>query len=199
MPGAGKTIMTSIVANQLCTEFEHDRGTGIAYLYYNFRLQDEQMPANLLASVLKQLILKRPKMPTGVERLYERHHAKQTRPSLGEIVTELHSVASAYSKSFIVVDALDECPSHGGRKEFISELRNLRAKARSNIFVTSRIHPQIAWELGAGYTRMEIQASNADVRKYLESQVHRLPAFVQKSTDVQEEIKRGITNNVKGM
>ncbi|KAF7506984.1 hypothetical protein GJ744_011008 [Endocarpon pusillum] len=200
MPGAGKTIMTSIVVNQLCTEFEYNPSTGIAYLYCDFRRKGEQKPINLLASLLKQLILNQPKMPPGVERLYENHLAKQTRPLLGEILTELHFVASTYSKSFIIVDALDECSiSEGGRQEFISELLNLQAKARSNIFVTSRINPQIARELRTGYTRLEVRASDADVRKYLESQVHRLPAFVQRSTEVQKEIKNGITNAVRGM
>jgi hypothetical protein len=39
-------------------------------------------------------------LSSGVEKLYEKHHAKQTRPSRREIVTKLHSVASAYSKIF---------------------------------------------------------------------------------------------------
>ena len=200
MPGAGKTIMTSIVVSSLCREFERGPGTGIAYLYSNFRPQDEQDAANLLANILKQLILDRPEMPSGVERLYERHRAKQTRPSLGEIVTELHSVSSAYTRSLIVVDALDECPiSEGGRQIFISELLNLQTKARARVFVTSRINPQIARELGTGHTCVEIRASDANVQKYLNSQICQLPAFVRRSMDVQEELKTAITDTVNGM
>lgn len=37
IPGAGKTILTSIVVEQLCTKFENDATVGIAYLYCNFR------------------------------------------------------------------------------------------------------------------------------------------------------------------
>ncbi|KAK5203136.1 hypothetical protein LTR96_011435 [Exophiala xenobiotica] len=200
MPGAGKTMMTSIVVNHLSTEFGSDPGTGIAYLYCNFRRQEEQSAVNMLASILKQLALGRPQMAAGVERLYETHHAKQTRPSLKEVEAELHVVASAYSKAFILVDALDECRiSDGGRQVFISALRNLQARVRSNIFVTSRINPQIARELGSGCIRVEIQASDDDVRRYLDGQMHRLPAFVQKSVAIQEEVKRGITDVVKGM
>jgi hypothetical protein len=98
------------------------------------------------------------------------------------------------------VDALDECPiSEGGRQVFTSELLVLQARAKSNIFVTSRINPQIARELGSGHTCIEIRASDADVQRYLDSQVYRFPAFVQKSVLIQEEIKRGITDVVKGM
>jgi len=200
IPGAGKTIMTSIVVNHLHTKFGSDPRTGIAYLYCNFRRQDEQSATNMLASILKQLALGRPQMPAVVERLHENHHAKQTRPSLGEVVTELHAVSSAYSKSFILVDALDECCiSEGARQVFISELLHLQARVRSNIFVTSRINPQIARELGSACICVEIQASDDDVRRYLDGQMRRLPAFVQKSVAIQEEVKRGITDVVKGM
>lgn len=37
MPGCGKTVMTSIVIDQLETRFENHAGTFIAYLYFNFR------------------------------------------------------------------------------------------------------------------------------------------------------------------
>jgi hypothetical protein len=33
MPGAGKTIMTSIVIDYLCTKYQADTSIGIAYLY----------------------------------------------------------------------------------------------------------------------------------------------------------------------
>ena len=126
MPGAGKTIMTSVVIHDLHSECGNDPGTGIAYLYCNFRRQDEQNATNMQASMLKQLVAGRPQMPSGVIRLYEKHYVKQTRPSLGEIVSELQSVVDSYPRSFIVVDALDECPiSEGGRQVFVSELLNL--------------------------------------------------------------------------
>ena len=54
MPGAGKTIMVSIVVDYLFTKYENDNDIGIAYLYCNFRRKDEQKPVNLLASLLKQ-------------------------------------------------------------------------------------------------------------------------------------------------
>lgn len=36
MPGAGKTIMASIVADHLCNKYQHDSNIGIAYLFCNF-------------------------------------------------------------------------------------------------------------------------------------------------------------------
>jgi hypothetical protein len=56
IPGAGKTMLTSITVEHLCTKFQNDTTVGIAYVYCNFRRQDEQKPHNLLSSLLKQLI-----------------------------------------------------------------------------------------------------------------------------------------------
>jgi DNA replication protein DnaC len=37
IPGAGKTILTSIVMEELIIRFENDHNIGIAYLYYNYK------------------------------------------------------------------------------------------------------------------------------------------------------------------
>src|SRR6266536_6058887 len=35
IPGAGKTMITSIIVDHLCTKFQNDASVGIAYLYCN--------------------------------------------------------------------------------------------------------------------------------------------------------------------
>lgn len=54
IPGVGKTMITSIIVEHLSAEFQNDANIGIAYLYCNYRRQQEQKPADLLASLLKQ-------------------------------------------------------------------------------------------------------------------------------------------------
>src|SRR5205085_1151644 len=109
MPGAGKTILTSIVVEHLWTEFQNDASIGIAYLYCNFRQQDKQKPTDLLLSLLKQLVQEQPFMPESVRRLHEHHNRQRTWPSLDEISKVLHSVIADYSRTFLIIDALDEC------------------------------------------------------------------------------------------
>jgi hypothetical protein len=55
IPGAGKTILTSIVVDELTTRFAEDENVGIAYIFCNFRRQAEQNAEDLLMSLLKQL------------------------------------------------------------------------------------------------------------------------------------------------
>jgi hypothetical protein len=53
IPGAGKTILTSIIVDELTTRFYENKSVGIAYLYCNFRRKDDQEVQDLLASLLK--------------------------------------------------------------------------------------------------------------------------------------------------
>jgi Cdc6-like AAA superfamily ATPase len=94
IPGAGKTILTSIVVEELLMQYENDGNIGIAYLYCNYRRQDEQNLKNLFTTFLKQFVEEQPSIPHSVKTLYDRHKDKRTRPSLDEILQILQTVVA---------------------------------------------------------------------------------------------------------
>jgi hypothetical protein len=199
MPGAGKTIITSIVVDHLHTRFRNEPTIGIAYLYCNFREQHEQNPIDLFLNLLKQLVQQRLSTPKSVENLYTHHKDKRTRPLFDETSKVLHSVIADYSRTFIIVDALDECQvSDGTRRKFLSEIFNLQTKSKVNFFATSRFILQIEKEFEES-TIVEIRASDEDVRRYLDGHMFQLPSFVLRKLDLQEEVKTAIVRAVDGM
>jgi len=199
IPGAGKTILTSIVVDYLYTKFQKDPSIGIAYLYCNFRRQDEQKPEDLIASLLKQLTQEQSFMSASVKTLYYQHKDKRTRPLLNEILGVLQSVAVTYSRVFIIIDALDECQISGSyQQRFLSSLFNLQVNYGINLFITSRPILNIEKEF-KGKIILEIRASEEDVRRYLEDHMFRLPGFVVRSLELQEEIKTSIIKATDGM
>lgn len=192
-------MVASIVIDHLYAKYQTDSSVGIAYLYCNFRRQDEQKPVDLLASLLKRLLEGRPNLPISMKNLYEQHKSKQTRPSFGEISTELRSIITSFSATFIVIDALDECQvSDGGLTKFLSEILRLQTNTGANLFVTSRFIPHIVEEF-QGAPSLEIHASDGDVKRYLDGQLSRLPSFVRRNLDMQEQIKTEIIKAVDGM
>ncbi|KAJ5177143.1 uncharacterized protein N7482_003020 [Penicillium canariense] len=197
MPGAGKTIISSIVVDHLDQEFQANSTVGLAYIYYNFKRQDDQMINNLLASLLKQLAKRCVALPDSIKELYWYHKAKQTRPSADEISKCLHIVAATFSKLFIIVDALDECQA-SSRLPFISELFNLQTRHSANIFATSRFIPEIIDQFKDSIS-LEIRATDEDVRIYLESHMGQLRPYVLENCQLQEEIKTSISDAVDGM
>jgi hypothetical protein len=199
IPGAGKTILTSIVVDDLCNRFRNDVTIGIAYTYCNFRQQDEQKVEDLVASLLKELAQRRPSLPGIVKDLYDRHKDERTRPSFDDLSRALQSVASMYSRVFIVVDALDECQvSNDCRSRFLSAVFNLQTKARANVFATSRFIPEITKKF-EGNTTLKIHARDEDIWSYLDCYMRTLPSFVRNDSDLQGEIKTKIVGAVEGM
>jgi Cdc6-like AAA superfamily ATPase len=192
IPGAGKTIATSIVVDHLQRTF-HGDGVGIGYLYCNFRRQQEQGPTDLLLSLLKQFA--QPSIPETVVSLYKYHQDNRTRPSFDEILMALYSVVSSYSKTFIIIDALDECLSDG-RHKFMPGILNIQAKYGANIFATSRFIPDITEKFNRR-TWLEIRATDHDVRKYLDGRI--LQSGRKLLTTNCEEIKPAIAKAVDGM
>lgn len=198
IPGAGKTILTSIVVENLYAQFQDDPSIGIAYIYCNFRRQQEQNLEALLASLLKQLTQKMPSLPACVESLFNKHKKDRTQPSFHELLSALQDVIETYSKVFIIVDALDECQtSNDCRSKFLTEMFRLQNKFATNFFATSRFLPQVTDMFSD--TTLEIRASKEDVERYVESKIGLLRPFVKKNKQLQKEITDSISDVVDGM
>ena len=199
IPGAGKTMITSIVIEELLSRVENNQSMVVAYLYCDFRRQDEQSAEHLLVSLLKQLIQEWPSLPNSVKSLHDNHQKKHTRPSFNEISKALQSIVSLYPRIFIIVDALDECQmARGCRAKFLSEILNIQAKCGISLFATSRFIPDIMEKFESSMS-LEIRASEQDVRRYVDGHVSHLPAFVERSLDLQEEVKTEIVKAVGDM
>jgi len=199
IPGAGKTMLASIIIDYLGDKFQNDGNIGIAYAYCNFRRQREQTPLKLLTSLLKQLVQGKQSIPEDVRDLYESHRRKGKRASLDEIVRLLYSVLAGCSKSFILIDALDECQAvNRSREKLLTALFDLQDKTGAHVFATSRFNPDVVKKF-EGTLTLEIRATVQDVRKYLDGQISRLPSFASRNLGLQEEIKTQITKAVDGM
>jgi hypothetical protein len=199
IPGAGKTILTSIVIKDLITRFSKEPTVGIAYIYCNFRRKNEQKIDDLLMSLLKQLAEGQPSLLSKVKELYYRHETRRTRPSLDEISISLQAVTALYSRVFIIVDALDECQvSNDCRQRFLSGLFHLQTKTGAKLFMTSRFIPEITEKFNEAL-RLEIRASDQDVRTYLDGHMSRLRKFVLHNPKMQEEVITATIQAAKGM
>jgi hypothetical protein len=195
IPGAGKTILTSIVVEHLHNRFQNDQKVGIAYLYCNYKLQNQQKAEYLLSSLLKQLASQH-SLPEAVKSLYDKHERQGTRPASMEISRALRSVSAQYSPVFIIVDALDECQGDA-RKMFLSEIFALQAECGVNIFATSRPIPEIVNEFRSCES-VEIRASSEDIGRYLESRMGQLRITASNPT-LQSEIRDRIVNAADGL
>ncbi|KAL5083750.1 hypothetical protein Trisim1_000954 [Trichoderma cf. simile WF8] len=199
VPGAGKTIMTAVVINNLYNRYKGDADIGISYLYCDYRRQNEQKAEDLVANLLKQLTQGRAAMPDFIQKLYAEFRKKPERPSLRDLSDAMRSVCLLYSKVFIIVDALDECQTADGcRKSFLSEIFKLQEGTNVNFFATARNIPDIL-EAFKQSSSLRISARDEDVQKYLAGNMERLPPFVLRNPELQNEIKTIISKVSNGM
>ncbi|KAJ6532728.1 ankyrin repeat-containing domain protein [Mycena vulgaris] len=195
IPGAGKTVLASIVIEHLQKNLESE-SIGVAVIYLNHKETEIQSPQNLLAALWQQLIFGKPISQT-VAALYERHREQRTRPSLADAEAILSPTVRQLTRVFIVVDALDEYPGeqHNDLLQSISRLG-----PTVSLMLMSRPHINIV--PNPALMTLEIRATADDIRQYIKAQIvksSRLWKHVQNSDGLQGEIERIIIQRSDGM
>ena len=198
IPGAGKTMLTSLIVHNLRETFAQDASVGIACIYCNIKRQADQMVDHLLASLLKGLLQGQTDFPQEVELLHQRHKSKGSRPSIIELSDTIKAITRDWSRIFLVIDALDECTGAGTRSRLLKEIASLQDHVNVSFFATSRFLPDVLEEF-KGQLTLEIRATDGDVRTYITDRMTELPAFVQRNTMLQEKIVSEIATAVDGM
>ncbi|KAN0073087.1 hypothetical protein V8E54_009201 [Elaphomyces granulatus] len=197
IPGTGKTMIASIVVNHLKACFPDDE-TGHAFLYCIYKRQENQGVDNLLASLLGQLAVWQPMVPESICKLYDEHRrGKKPRLSRNEILEALGSITKTYSRTFVIIDALDECKTDQIRNELLSEVYKLQEGSDVRLMVTFR--PSIEPEPPSSMTKLEIRAYKEDIEQYLSSRISELCTVVRRSNELQHKIKDRISTLVDGM
>jgi hypothetical protein len=188
----------SVVINYLERTIKQEN-VGVAYIYCTHR-QQNQTAGNLVASLLKQLIQQQLDIPGNIRDLYRHHRSRQTHPPLSEYSRLLQAELRHFLKVFIVIDALDECSKENRiREHFLAEVQKLSPMVR--LLVTSRQMLDIERKF-EGAARLEIRASDKDVKRYLESRIEsQLPLanFVRTNPTLRSDILATIIKRAYGM
>ena len=197
-PGAGKTVLASIVIHDLWNKFRKN-GVGVAYIYCDYLKYREQTPVHLVGSLLRQLAEQYNPISKSLKNYYDEHKNDNRDPSPEGAFEVLKAECDSWSQVFIVIDALDECSEKDStRKSVIEGLRLLQASKRINILITTRPIPSILCEFEV-WERLGIRANSADMQKYLLGQMDRFSKRMVVGEDLQAQIISAIINAADGM
>ncbi|KAF7356357.1 ANK-REP-REGION domain-containing protein [Mycena venus] len=198
IPGAGKTVLMSMVVDHLSVACRNNKDTGVACIYLNHKEAKDQTPSKLLAALWRQLVHSR---DVGIiaKKLYQQHREKGTAPLLDEVVHMLSSSLKEFSKVFVVVDAIDEYP------EFEQHilLQHLAAIGSNvNLMISSRPHISPDPSLFTNLETLHIRATPRDIQEYINAQIYSSPRLfehVKAQSTLQGEIHAKIIDAVDGM
>jgi hypothetical protein len=187
-----------LVIDKLGTVFDC-KDVGIAFFYFDYRDQDNQSAADIVASMLKQLASLKSPLPRSVVEFHKQFEKQRDRPRLKDLETTLLLACREFRQTFIIIDALDECDAGKHRKDFLQVLKGLE-KASVKLFITSRPHPDdIKRNLGT-FPQITIEASDSDIRKYFTEMIDQDDAAVDLVDEhLKQEIVRDITSGAQGM
>jgi hypothetical protein len=177
----------------------------LVYYYFDFNDIEKQSPSNLVSSLVAQLCSKAVNIPAQLKELYQRCNNGQQKASLYELKFMLADIANELDDVFIVIDALDECPITGERKELMEIITEIKAWPLSNIHLltTSRQELDIEETLkpllcGLSIPIQGLQVS-LDIKSHIIHQLDVDSKLSQWSDDVKREIQDTLMAGANGM
>ena len=165
--------VSSLVIDSLC-----DRARGqdvaVACFYFDFASQKEQSATSVLGALLKQVVSGMKRVPEEITQAYEDQKTVigGRSPQLADIVKMLQ-ITSSEKRTFICIDALDECVPRNRVKLLDSLNQILRRSPGTRIFVTGRpqIQPEIGRRLAGKVASLSISPKSGDIINYIHTRL----------------------------
>ena len=181
------------------------KNTAVTCFYFDFAARKEQSATSVLGSLLKQVVSGVERIPEEIPRTFqEQKKAMGGRaPGLPDIVKMLQAITSS-QRTFICIDALDECAAVH-RIKILDSLKKILEKSPSTrIFVTGRPHvcAEIEKRLAGRVISVSVDPSKDDIIRYLRARLSEdlIPDAMDESleTDILKEIPENISEMYVG-
>ena len=164
--------VSSLVIDSLCDRVR-EQNAAVACFYFDFAAQKEQSPVSVLGALLKQVIRGLGEVPEEIARAYEdQEKVGGLGPQLADIVKMLQ-ITSSRKRTFVCMDALDECVP-GNRVKLLDSLNKiLRMSPGTRVFVTGRpqIGPEMERRLPGRVTSLSISPRRDDIIGYIHTRL----------------------------
>ncbi|TFK18216.1 hypothetical protein FA15DRAFT_628136, partial [Coprinopsis marcescibilis] len=165
IPGAGKTVMASILIDHLRKRAKNDKMILVAFAFC--RYTDSLRIKTILAAIVRQLLEDYPSTTAFVVPLYEKHRLRKTSPTEAELVEVLSAIFTSdmFDKRFLFVDGLDEATSET-QFDILDTLSNLPL----NVLFTSRPLPLLK-DVVPEARFFDIIVRDADIKRLIDEKV----------------------------
>jgi len=166
---------SSVVVDYLCDQaIEQDMA--VACFYYDFASREAQTPTNMLGSLVKQLLTGLGEMPGDLAQKFrsQKKVIGGRKLQLPDLV-KMFATISASQRTFVCVDALDEClPEH--QLEVLDALEQILSRSpKVQVFMTGRSHIGAVVERGLGRRAASvlIKPRDGDIVTYLRTRLRK--------------------------
>jgi len=141
----GESVLTCCGVSSLVVDWLCDQAggqiTAVACFYFDFAARKEQSGANMLGSLLKQVVGGMEEIPDEISQAFQEQKKVigGRGPRLPDIVKMLQTITSSL-RTFVCIDALDECAT-AHRIKLLNSLQQILEKSPgTRIFMIGRPH-----------------------------------------------------------
>ena len=204
-PGCGKTVLSSTVVHEVRQDCRLGNKTAVAFFYFDFNDADKQKSESMIRSLITQLSEQRLDRSQELDDLYSACYDGKRQPDTDSLMKVLEKSAEEMDRTYIILDALDECSD---TRELLNRIEEIQKweHIQLHVLLTSRRHSDIeeAVELFTEpEQRISIQNApvNADISTYVHARLQkdsRLKRW-RTSPQVREEIKATLIEKADGM
>ena len=189
---------SSLVVDRLYDRSQ-EQNIAVTCFYGDFAAREEQSPATILGSLLKQIVAGLERIPDEISRTFQDHKkvigGRELRvPDLVKMLQD----ATSLQPTFICVDAVDECAERH-RPQVLDSLRQILEKSsNTRIFLTGRRHikGEIDRHLSRGAAILSINLNNDDIVGYIRMRLSKDTYPGAMDSDLEDEIIKIITKNI---
>jgi len=185
---------SSLVIDRLCDEAVGGDTTVVCF-YFDFAARNEQSPANILGSMLRQFVSGEREIPEAIARAFRNNKkAIGGRGLQVSGVLKMFQAITATRRTFICVDALDECvPEY--RMVVLEALGQiLQGSPNTRLFMTGRpnVRSEVERELGGAANFILIRATEDGVVRFLHEKLKKDTIPNMMSSALEGDIIRSI-------
>lgn len=199
--GSGKSVLCSTAIQSAFRHRRGDRSVGIGFFYFTFTDKSKQGVSSMLRALLWQFSCQVPDGPTDLSQLHEAYKSG-TSPSAA-LLANLRRLIGRFHRTYIFVDALDECPQAEGRETVLTTLKEMDGWDGPDIhlFVTSRDESDIRQCLDhlADYQiEMRNTGIDTDIDNFVSRQLFEDPQLA-KLSKWHDRIRMKLTEGARGV
>ena len=181
---------------------EHFEGENIAVacIYCDFQDHEKQTAANMVGALTKQVVNALKMVPPEIEEAFKRAEREVGGRGLRvpETVKLLGSALAPVNRTFICIDALDEC-SDEHLSQLLTSLQAVSQTSRGvRLFITGRPHIRSAVEkyLPESVQVIPFSPNSEDIREYLEMRLKHDSGSEEMSPALKADIMKRIPEKI---
>ena len=192
---------SSLVVDALCDR-ARGRNIAVACFYFDFAAGKEQTPASMLGALLRQVVGGLDTIPEEImQEFVEQKGVIGGRSLRLDQIIKMLAAVTSLKRTFICVDAVDECAVRDRAKILISLGEIIQKSPTTRVFLTGRpyVRGEVETRLPGGAVAVSVSPWKDDIIYYIRKKLEEDPSPDQMDKSLESKIVQKIPETVSEM